>query len=294
MSSDAADPAADDRPIFWAPTTRDVVTVAGPEAEAYLQGQLSQDVAALPHGESAATFVLGPQGKVEGWGRIHRVGEQAFEIDVDAGAGPAWQARLQRFLLRTKAEILLDEGVPAIAVRGLYTTPDLGVDVLPAIGPDVVGFDVIGQGVDVVVADLPSEAVEVDAEALEADRIAAGVPRWGAEIDEGTIPATLGQWVIDVSVSFTKGCYTGQELVARIDSRGGNVPQRLVRLALEGPAPTVGASVEVAGEAVGTVTSAADHPAGGSVALTYVGRAVEVGDDGVVAVVEGVAARLVP
>ena len=131
MSDDATDPTAtDDTSIIWAPTTRDVVTVAGPEAETYLQGQLSQDVAALDHGESAATFVLGPQGKVEGWGRVHRVGDQAFEIDVDPGAGPAWEARLRRFLLQTKAEVTVDEAVPAVAVRGLYSTPDLGVDVL--------------------------------------------------------------------------------------------------------------------------------------------------------------------
>ncbi|MCB0972546.1 MAG: folate-binding protein YgfZ, partial [Acidimicrobiales bacterium] len=286
--------ATDDTPIIWAPTTRDVVTVAGPEAEAYLQGQLSQDVAGLPVGESAATFVLDPQGKVAGWGRIHRVGEQAFEIDTDPGAGAAWEARLRRFLLRTKAEIALDEGVPAVAVRGLYSSPDLGVDVLPAIGPGVIGFDAIGHGIDLVVADLPSDAVEVDAAALEAHRIAAGVPRWGAELDDATIPATVGQWVIDVSVSFTKGCYTGQELVARIDSRGGNVPQRLVRLVLEGPAPGAGAGVAVGGEEVGTVTSAADHPDGGSVALTFVHRSVEIGDEGLVATVDGVAARLLP
>ena len=56
--------------------------------------------------------------------------------------------------------------------------------------------------------------------------------RW-AELDPETIPATVGQWAIDASVSFTKGCYTGQELVARIDSRGGNVPRRLRGLVLE-------------------------------------------------------------
>ena len=58
-------------------------------------------------------------------------------------------------------------------------------------------------------------------------RIAHGVPAMGAELTEDTIPAEVGQWVIDASVSFTKGCFTGQELVARIDSRGGNVPRHL-------------------------------------------------------------------
>ena len=91
----------------------------------------------------------------------------------------------------------------------------------------------------------------------------------GAEIDDRTIPAELGQSIIDRAVSFTKGCYTGQELVARIESRGGHVPRhlRLIRLAEVAP---VGAAVEVDGKSVGALTSVA-----GDVALAFVGRAVE-------------------
>ncbi len=71
-------------------------------------------------------------------------------------------------------------------------------------------------------------------EAYEAARIEAGFPRHGAELDERTIPAEAG--LVEASVSFTKGCYTGQELVARIDSRGSNVPRHLRGLVLSGPA----------------------------------------------------------
>jgi folate-binding protein YgfZ len=91
----------------------------------------------------------------------------------------------------------------------------------------------------------------------------------GAEATEDTIPAELGQWVIDASVSFTKGCYTGQELVARIDSRGGNVPRHLRGLVGDGLA--VGAPVLVGDKEVGTITSAA-----GDVALALLHRSVEV------------------
>ena len=63
--------------------------------------------------------------------------------------------------------------------------------------------------------------------------IARGMPAMGAELDEGTIPAEVGQWIIDASVSFTKGCFVGQELVARIDSRGGNVPRHLRAVVLD-------------------------------------------------------------
>src|SRR5260370_6484549 len=97
-----------------------------------------------------------------------------------------------------------------------------------------------------------------------------GVPVMGGEIDDKTIPAETG--VVDRAVSFTKGCYTGQELVARIDSRGGNVPRHLRGLMLPEQAP-VGAEVQVGGKTAGTLTSVAAK-AGGAVARAYFGRGV--------------------
>jgi folate-binding protein YgfZ len=90
----------------------------------------------------------------------------------------------------------------------------------------------------------------------------------GAELTAGTIPAESG--VVPLAASFTKGCYTGQELVARIDSRGGHVPRYLRRLVLGGPV-VPGAALEVDGKVVGTLTSVA-----GDLALGYVARTVEV------------------
>ena len=93
----------------------------------------------------------------------------------------------------------------------------------------------------------------------------------GSEITTSTIPGELG--VNDRSVSFTKGCYTGQELVARIDSRGGNVPRHLRLVRVEGDAP-VGAPVEHDGREVGSLTSVATD-GGGTVALAILARSVE-------------------
>ena len=97
----------------------------------------------------------------------------------------------------------------------------------------------------------------------------------GAELTPDTIPGEAGQQVVDVSVSFTKGCYTGQELVARINSRGGNVP-RPVRLLTtsDGSTLSVGDPVLLDGEQVGAVTSAA-----GDSALAPLLRKAEVGTD---------------
>jgi tRNA-modifying protein YgfZ len=260
---------------------RDVVRVAGPDAVAYLQGQLSQDVAVLPVGGSAWSFLLQPTGKVEAWLRVTRLADDELVLDVDRGYGDAVLARLRRFLLRTKADI--DPlGWQAVAVRGpgaaavgARVTPGAGADTVaaPAGWPGVEGVDLLGPGVTA-----PADVPTVDLAAIEALRIRAGVPAMGAELTDATIPAEAGPWVVGASVSFTKGCFTGQELVARIESRGGHVPRRLRGVMVPAtPAQPVepGATVVVDGDEVGRVTSVAPDPGRGIVALAIVGRAVE-------------------
>ena len=273
---------------------RDVVQVSGPEAVAYLQGQLSQDVDALDVGAASWTFVLQPTGKVDVWGRVTRTGDAAFVLDVEAGAGEALVARLRRFLLRTKAEVTLLDDWRCIVLRGpgaeeAAARADVRAEVrVPAGWPGVEGACLLGPDVTV-----PPGIPLASAADVEATRITAGVPAMGSELTERTIPAEAGQWVIDASVDFTKGCYTGQELVARIDSRGGNVPRRLRGLVLaEGSTPPVpGSRVRVGDDEVGEITSAAWSPAlGASVALAYVGRAVDPPAEGVAAEIDGDAA----
>lgn len=214
--------AAHDRgpPGWGGPVTlvdRDVVVVEGPDAASFLQGQLSQDVLALPVGEAALSFVLQPQGKVDALVRVRRDGDDRFLLDVDAGYGEAVAQRLNRFKLRVKADI------------------SVGSEAMPPPWGD-------------------------------GSRIQARWPAMGKELTESVIPAETG--LVEQAVSFTKGCYTGQELVARIDSRGGNVPRRLRRVELGGPAPE-GAVVEVDGVERGRLTSVE-----GDVALAYIHRDV--------------------
>lgn len=254
------------------PVERDVLTLSGPETLAYLQGQLSQDVAGLAVGDVTWAFVLQPQGKVDAWVRVDRAGVEEVRLDVDAGQGEALLARLTRFKLRTKTDLVLTPSVPVLAIRGAEVA-----DGLPCGWPGVVGSDLFDPIPDEPPADLPPGAVTLDDEGYEALRIAAGMPIHGAEISTDTIPAELGQWVIDASVSFTKGCFTGQELVARIDSRGGNVPRHLrglVVAGLESPAPgdTV---VAEDGREVGIVTSSAQAADGRLLALALVHRSIE-------------------
>ncbi len=96
---------------------RDVVRVSGPDAQSYLQGQTSQDVAKLGDGGWAWALVLQPQGKLDAFVRVSRRGPDEFLLDSDAGMGPALVARLARFKLRTKVDI--DQlGWQVVAVRG--------------------------------------------------------------------------------------------------------------------------------------------------------------------------------
>lgn len=251
---------------------RDVVRVAGPDALSYLQGQLSQDVEALGVGESAWSFVLEPQGKVDAWFRVTRVAPDAVVIDVDGGAGDAVVARLERFLLRTKATIeRLDWS--CVAVRGPGTpplpAPEGGLAVVVD-WPGLAGVDLLGPDVAV-----PDGITECGLDAYEALRIEGGVPAMGRELTAATIPEESG--VVDRSVSFTKGCYTGQELVARIDSRGRNVARRLRGVVIGANViPPVGASVVVDGDEVGTLTSVGQSlELRAPVALAYVRRGTE-------------------
>lgn len=257
---------------FGTTTTRDVVRVSGPDAFTFLQGQLSQDLDTLAVSTSTWTFVLQPQGKIHTWCRITKVAADALLLDTDHGAGVPLVERLSRFLIRTDADVE-EIDFPALSVRGpAPPRPELpeGVFRLPIVGPGVEGYDLLGRGVT-----LPEGVENADPQTLEVYRVEHGLPAMGREIDENTIPAEVGQWIVDESVSFTKGCFVGQELVARIDSRGGNVPRHLRAIALDEPVEP-GVEVQADGPA-SHVTSAVVSPRSGPLALAYLGRRIEPG-----------------
>jgi folate-binding protein YgfZ len=254
---------------------RDVVRVSGPDTIGYLQGQLSQDVAALSVGDSTWSLLLQPQGKLDAWVRVSRVGADEVMVDVDAGWGEAVIARLTRFKLRTKCEVEPVEGWRCIAVRG-PGTPALAVEqagalvVADAGWPHLPGVDLLGPTVE-----WPPGVRRCDREAYDSVRIECGVPAMGSELDTGTIPAEAG--IVERSVSFTKGCYTGQELVARIDSRGSNVPRHLRGVVIgTNVVPPAGATLHVDdGTEVGRLTSVGESlDLRAPVALAYVRRVV--------------------
>jgi len=247
---------------------RDVVAVVGPDARTYLQGQLSQDVEVLEVGGSAETFLLQPAGKVDSWMRVSRLAEDHYVLDVEAGFGAQMVTRLTRFLLRTDCTVeeVQWDLVTVIDAEAAGFTPPVGGLALPVEWPGLVAVDLLGPSVD-----LPEGMAEGSPQDWEARRIAAGIPAMGSEMDFGTIPGATG--VVDRSVSFTKGCYTGQELVARVNSRSAGTPTRIERATGSGPAPPAGSEITVDSDPAGHITSVATV-GDGFVALVSVRRAV--------------------
>jgi folate-binding protein YgfZ len=246
--------------LFSVEVERDFVLVIGKDAESFLQGQLSQDIEVVRARGAAWSFLLQPQGKVDAWLRLSQRDPDEYVLDVDAGFGEVVMARLNRFKLRVAVDITpLDW--KCIAVRGDGASEVSGLD---AEWPGIEAVDVVGPSV------VSPAARAGSIEDYERARILAGVPAMGREITAATIPAEAG--VTERSVSFTKGCYTGQELVARIDSRGGNVPHHVRGMRVEGTA-TPGDRVEYDGRDVGEITSAASDE-GETVALAVLARAV--------------------
>ena len=261
---------------------RDVLSVRGADAVTFLQGQLSADVAALSPGDSTWSLLLQPQGKVDAWLRVTRrddpaEGVQDVVIDLDGGAGAGAVTRLERFKLRVDA-IIETLDWTCVALRG----PDAASVDVSATGADLVlpvdwrglpGVDLLGAAVT-----FPAGVAVTGILAAHNVRVEQGWPALGHELDDSVIPAEAGQWLIDSSVSFTKGCFTGQELVARIDSRGGNTPRQLRGVIVTtNVIPPVGAEIVADGQVRGTLTSVGESlDLRAPVALAYVHRSVDV------------------
>jgi tRNA-modifying protein YgfZ len=256
---------------FQARVARDLVVVEGPDATTFLQSLVSQDLDTVAVGTSAHTLLLQPQGKLLVDFYIAHVGDDAWWCICEGGFGAELYAGLKRFKIRVKVE-LREEPVAALAVRGVTVPVDMGVEgarVVAVDWPGAPAFDVVGSEEAVAAASALVGAPPVDADAYEHARIEAGVPRQGFDTDERTIPQEAGLEL--VAVSFTKGCFVGQELVCRIDSRG-HVNRHLRRLRSAAGDLARGAAVSFEGKEIGEITSAA-----GPVALAMLRREVEPG-----------------
>ncbi|MCJ7724973.1 MAG: hypothetical protein MUP76_01090 [Acidimicrobiia bacterium] len=264
----------------------EIVWVAGPDAVSFLDGLLSQHIAGMPVGSVSRSFLLDPRGKIASLLWVLR-GTDLVGLVSDPGQGESLSAALARFRFRVDAAI--EAGEPMAETWG----PESGA-ALSGIGVDAPPGWALIEGSLVValpLGPLPRFLVaEPIAARLESAgirkagtlasttvRIEAGEPLTGVDVDEGTIPQETG--LVVSAVSFTKGCYLGQELVARIDSRGRvNRHLRSVKLA-ENVIPPVGAVVVSGDLEAGVLTSVGESLAlRAPVGMALLRREVEPGD----------------
>ena len=224
---------------------RDYVRVRGPDAEDLLQRLVSNDVAHAP----CEALLLTPKARVVATLMIVRRAPDDFLLLTEPGLGEVVRETLVRARFAAKAEVEREEHVSHVVFDEEDGIPNrdygeravevLDAELEPTVGPDE----------------------------LERMRIEAGTARYGREIDERVLPAEAG--LVERAISFTKGCYPGQEPVARLHYRG-HVNRALRVLRLDGPQlPEPGADIRHGDRVVGRVTSAA-RADGGVVALGYV------------------------
>jgi len=282
---------------------RGFIDVLGPDGAEYLQGQVTNDVESVEVGEGQYAALLDRKGHMQADLRVLRVGAEAILLDTEPAAMDAALRHLTMYSIGRDVQVVDATaergsisliGPRAVEIAGTPPLPEFANEATTIAGVDVVavgtrdGVDLLYPAAErerVVAALSEAGAVEVSPEAAEILRVESGVPRFGAEMDTATMPAEAG--IVEDAVSFTKGCYIGQETVARLHYKGK--PNRHLRgLRLSGAAAP-GAALRLGEKEVGTLGGAVVSPVLGPIGLAIVRREAEpgvelaVGEDGVTA-----------
>lgn len=234
-------------------TDRRVLAVSGAERAAWLQGLVTNDVQTLAPGESCYAAYLTPQGRMITDMNIFAAGDRLL-LDVPALLAANLRERLDGLIFAEDVQVTDESGRLLVWTVISGALVDLAGEVLPAEYKSL---------------------TEIDLDTFEVIRIERGVPKFLADMDQDTIPLEAG--IADRAISFTKGCYVGQEIIVRVTTRGGGrVAKQLVRWHADDSAPVVplhDAPIFSGTRQIGRVTSAAFSPAMGKVVgLGYVHR----------------------
>ena len=298
-------------------SSRARIVVSGADRATYLQGLLTNDIAALKAGQGCYAAYLTPQGRMISDLYAYELGDVML-ITAARIVKDTLLAKFEQFIFSEDVQLgdvtdtfgqvaIVGPGAAAIAASIVDGVPEATLRELSENGnvrgqfegdPAIViretatgepGFDIYVEqkrlnALKQALRD--KNVVELDDGTADALRIEAGVPEFGRDMDDDTIPLEAG--IEQRAISFTKGCYVGQEVIIRVLHRGhGRVARKLVGLTIEAPLPpSPGTSITVGGESIGRVTSSTVSPAvGKTVALGYVqrdhtepGTAVTVGD----------------
>jgi tRNA-modifying protein YgfZ len=269
------------------------INVAGADAAEYLQGQLTNDIEALPPGGGAYSALLDRKGRMQADMRVLRLSDDELLIETEPEARDACARHLTMYSVGREVTVTSLAETPAVisvvgpAAASLTGLPPLRTENDHDLG-DLGGLAVrvvrTAWGLDLIAAPEHAEGLEraleergvapVSADALEILRVEGGRPRFGREMTQETIPQEAG--INDRAVSFTKGCYIGQEPVARMYHRGR--PNRRLR-GLKMSAPMSPGEPVISGDKeVGRLATSVTSPRLGPIALAILRREVEAGD----------------
>jgi folate-binding protein YgfZ len=271
---------------------RGKLLASGPDALEFLQGQLTNDIEAIAAGEGCYAALLDRKGHMQADMRVLRFESDRFWVDLERAPTDPVVRHLSLYRVGQEVEIAdrtADEAILSVIGPGAAATSgaeglrtehahrelEVGGATCRAVATDL-GIDLIcasGQAGAVTAALVDAGAESVSEAAAEIMRVEAGRPRFGREMSSATIPQEAG--IDDRAVSFTKGCYIGQETVARLHYRGK--PNRHLRgLRLDGPVAD-GDPITFDGRDVGRIGTAVVSPAHGPIALAVIRREAEPG-----------------
>jgi folate-binding protein YgfZ len=268
------------------------LVASGPDAAEFLQGQVTNDVEALMPGTGCYAALLDRKGGVQADLRVLRLGEDELWLDTDGRASAPVLRHLSTYKIGREVEVAEpDPGAAILALLGPGANEAAGIGPLPrehdhrevelaGVGCRAVATDL---GIELICpaarsADVSRTLVDAGAEpvteaAAEILRVESGRPRFGHEIKPGVLTQEAG--INDRAVSFTKGCYIGQETVARLHYKGK--PNRHLRgLRLEGPVAEDD-SIVLGDRELGRIGTAVVSPASGPIALAVMRREAEPG-----------------
>lgn len=243
-----------------------LVWFRGPDAVKFLNDLISQEIGTLEPGLVVQSLLLEPQGKLDFMLWVLR-GDDFVGLVTEDGRGDELVTRLKRYRIRVEVEIELETG-PVYLLVGGDSVPTGRLEKVDGVLKADISWPSLARHLQIGGArpDLPP----ADPAELARIRIGDGIPIFGVDVDAKTIPQEAG--VVADAVSFTKGCFLGQELVARLDSRGGRVNHHLGILEFDSPV-AVDTPLHAGEKEVGRVTSAS-----GDAGLALLWREVQPGD----------------
>ena len=278
---------------------RSWIEVSGPDSAEFLQGQVTNETEELASGSGVYAALLDRKGHLQADMRLLRTADDSFLIDTESATSDTLLKHLSMYKIGRKVEVTGTErslysliGPGAYAVTGLAPGSENDFTEATIAGADCLviatasGLDVIcmPDSGDAVRAQLEADrAVPVSEAAAEILRIEHGRPRFGFDMNGSNMPAEAG--IVDRAISFTKGCYIGQEPVARLHYKGR--PNRHLRGLKPGGPVSSGDPVRLGERELGQVGTAALSPASGRIALSILRKEAEPGTSVIVETADG-------